>query len=822
MTTPSSFPISDPVLIVALAMLIFLVAPLVFDRLRVPGIIGVIVAGVAVGPNALNLLELDSTIVLLGTVGLLYLMFMAGVEIDLHGFQKYRRRSLIFGAITFLVPQLVGTAVFLWLGFGWAASILIASMFASHTLVAYPIVSRLGIAKNEAVTTTVGGTILTDTAALLVLAVVAASVEGDLNLAFWASLGVALSAYVAVLAVGLPRLGRWFFRNQPPSGASGYIFVLAVLFGAAYLARLAGIEPIVGAFLAGLLLNRLIPEQSPLNNRIHFFGNAFFIPFFLLYIGMLVDVRVLTGSAEAWLVMTAMLGTNMVTKKVAALVTQRLFRYTAAERWVMWGLSTTEAAATLAATLVGYQIGLLDDTVLNGVILMILVTCIVGPWTVGRFGRRVALQEEHEPYRPSEAPQRILIPMANPATAEDLMDLAFLIRDPSSPDPLHPLTVVRSGTEEAAAQVAEAEKMLSHAVCYAAGAEIPVTALTRVDDNYPAAIVRAMIETRTSTMVIGWDGRRRHGIFGSVLDRVLERSSPMVLVAKLGHRLNTTRRLIVLLPPGADHERGFFGAVETVKTMAHRLGSEIVAITVGEPAEPYGADFEAVRPDAPISFERAASWSDVLPELERLVEPDDLVVVLSARQGTVAWTRELDRLPGQLARLAPESFVMLYPSLMEGVRNGAGPVEEPDVTLPDGVVVDMPASSLSRAIDRLLETVPLLDGPVRRAIAVRLVDDQAGFTEEVGAGSMLLHARLRGLTEPLLLLGTSREGIQAESRQEPVHVLFLMLSPAEQPETHLRRLSEVARLMHDEEHLRQLRDSRSTRSVFDWIHAAAD
>jgi Kef-type K+ transport system membrane component KefB len=679
-STPSELfrlPISDPVVVVALATAVFLVAPLFFERLRVPGIVGLIAAGALVGPHGLGLLERDETLVLLGTVGLLYLMFLAGVEIDLQGFSRYRNRSLVFGTLTYLLPQAIGTAVGRFLGYGWPASILLGSVLASHTLIAYPAASRLGIAKNVAVTAAVGGTIITDLVALLVLAVVAASAEGELGAGFWLRLAVSLAVFAALVLWGLPRLGRWFFRNEEDGETGAYIFILASLFASAMLAQLAGVEPIIGAFLAGLALNRLVPEGTPLNNRIHFFGNAFFIPFFLFSVGMLVDVRVLTGSVQAWKVMLGMTGTVLGAKWLAAYLTRRVFGYTREEGWVVFGLSVPQAAATLAAALIGFRIELFDPAVLNGTILMILVTCTVGPWVVERYGRRLALQEERKPYRPSEAPQRILVPIAPPERADALLELALLVRAPGAEEPLLPLTVVPGDGRGAAGQVAKAEKMLRHAVVYASGADVPVVPLTRVDHHLAGGIVRGMAESRTTTLVAGWDGRRsrRAGILSDVLDQILERTEQLILVLKGEQPLNTARRMVLILPPYIDRSRGFFDAVRTLKLAANRLGVEILGLTVGEETGPYREALEAVKPEVPITLDPIAGWEAFPARLKTKVREGDLVVALSARRGTVAWDRELDRLPRRLADLVGgESLLVVYPCEVElaPTRTGDG------------------------------------------------------------------------------------------------------------------------------------------------------
>jgi Kef-type K+ transport system membrane component KefB/nucleotide-binding universal stress UspA family protein len=657
-------PITDPVLIVAVAMAMFLVAPLVMERLRLPGLIGVIVSGAVVGPNGLNLLARDQTIVLLGTVGLLYLIFMAGIAIDLHGFRRYRNRSLAFGAVSFLVPQAFGTAVGLMLGYSLAGSLLLGSMFGSHTLVAYPIAIRYGIAKNPAVTTAVSGTIITDTTALLVLAVVAASTRGALDAPFWARLLLMLGAYAALVWYGLPRLGRWFFRNEQTSALAEYAFVLTALFGGAYLARVAGVEAIVGAFLVGLALNRLLPEQGQLTNRIQFVGEAFFIPFFLLSVGMLADVRVLAGDVRTWQVMLAMTLSVVLFKGGAALLMRRVFGYSRAEGWTMAGMTIPQAAATLAVTLIGVQVGLLDEAVLNGAILMIIATCVLGPWLVEKYGREIALLEEQRPYDPAEAPQRIMVPVANPATAEDLMDLAFVVREQGSDEPLYPLAVAPPEDGGSGAQVATAEKMLNRVAAYAAGAGVDVVPVTRIDHNFANGIVRGMRENRASTLIVGWDGKRsqRRGIFGTVLDQVLEQSRQQVLVAKLGHPLNTTDRIVLLVPAGTDHLHGFPQAVRTLKLLTNRLGARIHGYIVGAPVKPFRSYFENVKPDAPITLELGGSWPATVQRLADELKPDDLVVVLSARRGAVSWNPWLERLPARLADLVPESFVIFYPA----------------------------------------------------------------------------------------------------------------------------------------------------------------
>jgi Kef-type K+ transport system membrane component KefB/mannitol/fructose-specific phosphotransferase system IIA component (Ntr-type)/nucleotide-binding universal stress UspA family protein len=807
-----TLPVTDPVLIVAIAMGLFLVAPLLFQRLRVPGIIGLIVAGAVVGPHGLGLLARDPTIVLLGTVGLLYLIFLAGLELDLHRFAQYRRQSVVFGLLSFGFPMGLSVLVMPALGFSLSASILMGSIIGSHTLLAYPIVSRLGLVKNPAVTTVVGGTLVTDTLALGVLAVVAGSLDGELTVAFFLRLFGILGLYVALVFVGVPRLGRWFFRNTPGQAPAEFIFLMVVLFASAFLASLAGAQPIIGAFLAGLTLNRLIPNQGPLMNRVRFVGNALFIPFFLISVGMLVDVQVLTRSLDVWVIAIAIMAMVHAGKFAGAMFGQRLFRYQTDEGLLMSGLSIPQAAATLAVTFVGLEIGLFDETVVNAVIVMILVTGLVGPSLVERYGRRIALHEEQKPYDPAEAPRRILIPIANPATAEALLDIAFLLRDPRSDEPIYPLMVVPEAAETSEAKVAEAEKMLGHAVIYAAGADVPVVPLTRVDRNIPTGITRGIAETRTSVVVIGWDARRttRTRIFGTVLDQLLEQTHQLVVVVKLGHPLNTTGRIVLVLPPGSTHHPGFLGALQAVKQMASELGTAIRALVVEGDTARCKEVVDEVPPRVPLEWEFVRRWGDLPGTLKEGALPDDLVVVLSARRGALSWHRELERLPSLLPTCGVESFLMVFPSdkTPAAKRDFVG-TTLPRALTPERVVFDLPRVPFEQTLDTLLRSAFADDLPRLRQISASLAASEREFSNEIIPGVVIPHAHVSGIHEPMMFLGMSGEGIEFPGARQPARVIFVLLSPPDDPDQHLRDLAEVVRLVGSQARLEALLASRT-------------
>ncbi|TNF43494.1 MAG: cation:proton antiporter, partial [Bacteroidetes bacterium] len=384
----TTLPLTQPVLKFLVILTIILFAPILLNKIKIPHILGLIIAGAIIGPNGVNLLTRDSSIILSGTAGLLYIMFLAGLEIDLAEFKKNSSKSLVFGIYTFMIPMTLGiiTSICI-LNFSVLTSVLLASMYASHTLIAYPILSKLEVTKNRAVNIAVGGTMITDTLALLVLAVIVGMSAGEVNPSFWVRLSVSMVLFAVIVMFGFPVIARWFFK-QYDDRVSQYIFVLVMVFLGAVLAELAGVEAIIGAFLSGLALNRLIPRTSPLMNRIDFVGNAVFIPFFLIGVGMLVDYRAFFSDFETIKVAIVMTVVATLAKFSAAWLTQKSFRFTADERRLIFGLSNAQAAATLAAVLIGYNvitgttesgepIRLLNDAVLNGTIVMILITCTI-------------------------------------------------------------------------------------------------------------------------------------------------------------------------------------------------------------------------------------------------------------------------------------------------------------------------------------------------------------------------------------------------------------------------------------------------------------
>jgi Kef-type K+ transport system membrane component KefB len=487
-------PLSNLILVFSVILFIILLSPVLLRKLRIPGIIGLIISGVIIGPFGFNIIAKSEAIELFSLIGLLYIMFIAGLELDLNDFKVNRNKSLVFGLFTFVIPLSLGFPIcYYFLKYDLSASFLIASMFATHTLVAYPIVSKLGVSKNQAVAITVGGTILTDTAVLIILAVIMKSDEGTLNQAFWIRLIVSLSIFSVIMFMVIPRIAKWFFKTLESEKHSHYIFVLAVVFFAGFLAEVAGVEPIIGAFMAGLALNKLIPHSSALMNRIEFIGNSLFIPFFLISVGMLVNVNVILSGKTALIIAGTLTAVALIGKWLAAFATQLIFKFSKAQRQLIFGLSSAHAAATLAIILVGYKAQIIDENVLNGTIILILITCLVATFATERGSKKVLIEMSNETndttLKNRAFHEHILIPTESLENIEKIMEFSIFIKDKKSAQPLSILSIV-SNNAEAEINILKTRNTLESYVKQGSASETKVNIITTIDHNIASGIAQ--------------------------------------------------------------------------------------------------------------------------------------------------------------------------------------------------------------------------------------------------------------------------------------------------------------------------------------------
>ena len=677
-----ALPLEDPILKFMLIMAIVLGAPLLLNRLKIPYLLGLIIAGAVIGPNGFNLVLRDSSIILSGTAGLLYIMFLSGLDMDMNDFRRNGWRSLVFGLYTFSVPMAFGIVAgrFI-LGYPLHSSILLAGLFASQTLIAYPIVSRLGITRDKAVTIAVGGTIITDILALMVLTVVVGLSTGRTDSGFWYRFGASVVACVAAILVLFPIFGRWFFKRCSDS-VSQYVFVLVMVFLGAYLAQLAGLEPIIGAFLAGLAMNRLIPGTSPLMNRIEFVGNAIFIPFFLIGVGMLIDYRAFFKSWETIEVSAVMIVMVTAAKYLAACLTQKTFRLSRDQRTLLFGLSSAHVAATLAAVMVGYNvvlghtpdgepIRLLNEAVLNGTILMILATCTVSTFASQRGAHNIAIKGQQGGTGERGTGEHVLIPVSRQEKIAELVGLSIALTKQKYRS-LYALNVIDNQTDDPELKK-HAQGLLNTAVKAAAAADIHMHSLLRYDVNIVNAIVSAVRERNITDLVLGMHvstpgpnlqipgipGAATTAALGKTLQAVLAQCSVTTFIYRSAQPFPTIKRHLVAVPRKAELEAGFQAWLLRIRHLAHDTGAQLIFHAPAKTLEHLRG--RRRRKDIAQYVVCEENWENpaaLLPQLRK----DDCLWVVMSRRDRISYQAGMNRIPAYLDEQLPDrSFVLVYP-----------------------------------------------------------------------------------------------------------------------------------------------------------------
>lgn len=674
-------PFTNPVLIFSLILFIILLAPIILHRLKIPDLIGLIIAGAIIGPHGLGIMSRDSSMELFGTVGLLYIMFIAGLEIDMADLRKNYGKTLVFGMYTFLIPMIVGsvTGVYL-LDFSWPTSILLASMYASHTLITYPIVSKYGITKNRAVSIAIGGTVITCILALLVLAVIVGMSTGEINSTFWMRLGFSSVVFIAVVVIIFPMLGRWFFKRYDDS-VGQYIFVLALVFLASFLAEAAGLEAIIGAFLAGLALNRLIPNTSALMNRIDFVGNAIFIPFFLIGVGMLVDIRTFTSGWTAIWVALVMTVIAITTKFAAAWITEKNFRLTRDEGRLLFGLSNAQAAATLAAVLIGYKvilgtdaagdpIRLLNEDVLNGTIVMILFTCTIASFVTQRAAQNIAISEMSGDKigDSDDEEERILIPLSNAETVGELMSLGTAIKSRRNKAQMVAVSIIKSENMDPTALKAS-EMLLEKATKVAAATDHQIETVLRYDLNIVNGIRNVAKEHKITDIVLGLRTQKyiSDTFLGKLTEEVLSKCATTTLAYRPMQPMSTVKRYIVVIPENAEKEVGFPYWLISVWNMGKNLGAKF--IFYGHPDVLALLQLVQAKHFIDATFREFTDWGNFMVVAREMQDNDALVLVMS-RPDCPSYSRHMDYVPNYINKYFNTiNCILIYPVQLSSGEN---------------------------------------------------------------------------------------------------------------------------------------------------------
>jgi Kef-type K+ transport system membrane component KefB len=676
-------PLANPVLKFLIILIIILSAPILSNLIKLPHILALIIAGAIIGPNGFNLILRDSGIILSGTAGLLYIMFLAGLEIDLAEFKKNSKKSLIFGMYTFIIPMLLGTFGCIYiLNYSVLTSVLLASMFASHTLIAYPILSKLGVAKNRAVNITVGGTMITDTLALLVLAVIVGMTVGEVNAAFWTRLSISILAFGLTVMFLFPIIGRWFLKRYDDK-VSQYIFVLAMVFLGSVLAEAAGIEAIIGAFLSGLALNRLIPSTSPLMNRVEFVGNAIFIPFFLIGVGMLVDYRAFFNDFETIKVAAVMTIIATFSKFAASWLAQKTFKFSTDERRIIFGLSNAQAAATLAAVLVGYNviigespsgepIRLLNESILNGTIIMILVTCTIATFSAQKGGKNIALTDNYSSDGEAiDSTEKILIPISNPNSIDELISLSTIIKSIDNTKGLFALNIINNEVNMNSNEALQAKKILEKAVIAAAAADIGLNKILRYDFNTANGITSVIKEHNITDLILGVNAQTgmSTSFLGNLTEGILAKSNATTFIYKSSQPISTIKRHLIIVPEHAEKEIGFPYWLSKIWNISRNSGAKLL-FYANKTAIQTIQKIHSIYP-VEAEFRSFDNWDDFLIISRDIKTEDGLIIVLS-REKKPSYHKIMHQIPNYLNNYFQSiNFILIYPMQIGVTENNA-------------------------------------------------------------------------------------------------------------------------------------------------------
>lgn len=662
------FPITDPTLIFFVVLLIVLFAPIIMGKLRIPHIIGMVLAGIVVGKYGLNILERDSSFELFGRVGLYYIMFLAALEMDMEGMKKNKSRLLIYGLLTCFVPFTLTYLMSIHLlHYSTKSSLLLSCIMASNTLIAYPIVSRYGLQQKPSVTLSVGSSMLSLLIALVILAGLVASFGEHDGILFWIFFAAKFAAYCGFMIFLIPRLTRWFLRRYSDA-VMQFIFVMAMLFMSAALSQIVGIEGVFGAFFAGLILNRYIPHISPLMNRLEFIGNALFIPYFLIGVGMLINVNLLFQGGHILWVIFCIVFFGTLGKAIAAYAACLGFRLPLSSGHMMFGLTSAHAAGSIAMVMVGMNIligpntYLVNDDMLNGVVIMILFTCIISSLLTDWSSQKIVLRDKELPEAEDEKKgndEKILIPVRYPEYADSLMDLALLVRNQKLNRGLVCLNVVYDDKDMRYNQE-QGRQLLDHCSQLAAATDVMTQTQVRIAANIANGIKHAFNEFQCSEIIIGMHmhPERSPKFWGEFHQSLFNGLSRQIIMARVIQPLNTIRRIQVAVPSRAEFEPGFYRWLERLSRMAGNLDCRIQFHGRTETLALINEYIQNRHHEVRADYALMNHWNE-MPQLAAQISNDHMLVVITARKGTVSYKTALERLPEEITRFFSGTNLMI-------------------------------------------------------------------------------------------------------------------------------------------------------------------
>lgn len=657
-------PVSDPVMVFAVILLVILISPVMLRKLRIPGLIGLIVSGIIIGPNGFNIIENNHAIDLFATIGMLFLMFIAGLDLNQQQFRRTKHKSLVFGLLTYTIPFGLGLPVcYYLLDYNLLSSLMISNMFATHTMVSYPIVMRLGLTRNEVVAVATGGTIITDTLVMLVLAVITGTAKEGSGFDLYGILFISFTLFLLFVVYAVPPFSRWAFRRLEDDNYSQFIFVALVVFICALIAIAAGLEPIIGAFAAGFVLNRLIPAESVLRNRIDFTGNSLFIPFFLISIGMIVDLRIIFSGPMAIIIAAVLTTVALAGKFAASEIASRILGFTAGQRRLLFGLTSSHAAAILAVIMVGYRIGIIDENVINGTIILILITCLVSSVITESAGRNIAYSSNGNirvPY--DQKDETIIVSLSNPQSMERLLDVALALKKESHDNPLYGLFVVEND-EAAGERLALARSTLERAGERAFESGRKIETLATIDNNVSAGIKRVAREKSATDIIVGTSGKPNLAdfLFGRFLEQLVTNSSQTIYVYNPVNSPGSYKKICMFLPPHAEKENSFNNILDKIIRLADRKAMSFEFYSFGQTASLIETHLKRLTNPVLYNFHSFIDEKEIT-RANMYRGKDDLLVVISPQRGNISYSKSYNNLLKKILKGAgKDGYLVIYP-----------------------------------------------------------------------------------------------------------------------------------------------------------------
>lgn len=655
-------PFKEPVIIITLVLILLLIGPAFFERLRIPSIVGLLISGAIIGPHGLNLLSPDLEFSLLGTLGLQYLMFLAGLEIDLIDFIENKLKSIFVGLASYFIPFITGFLICRFiLDYEPMASWLIAAMLSSHTLVSYPLLGRLGIVQKSIVTIVVGATIIADILALVTMEIITRTAQQGFDIDGFIILLLQFSIFLLVVLVILPRISSYFLQRYEGDLGVQYVFVLVVLFVASAVAHFLDIEPILGAFFCGLTMNRQILRNSPLYIRVEFIGNTLFIPFFLISIGILANFKIYLHQPKLIVTLLVLTITAIAGKYLAALLSRLVLRTSSAETNLIFGMSVARAASAIAIILIGFNMGLVSQDILNNTVILILFTSIASSYITQISGKKILVKSNDTISKPVSYKQKLLIPVANPANMAQLFEFASLIREEGDDTPVYPLIVFQERDNDMG-KIQEKQQQVKKIV-ESMDSNVEFHIGTRIDNNITSGIVRAADEMTATSIIMGWHTHTTPFsiLFGDVLNNLLEKTRRMVIVLKTPSTIRDIRKALLFVTADAHLEQGFSKWLDVISLLAKSMQMKIrISSSSRITIDAIQSHYEKNRLTKYFEYKEMAIQK---PKALSLKNPAaELFVFVHARRASASYNRHFEHFMNNcMGRFKTNNIIIIYP-----------------------------------------------------------------------------------------------------------------------------------------------------------------